>query len=76
MDMQPVSDVWWRECGSVVSDPVVGSPPVVNDADSPEAMLGAAPSAEDDFAVECDFATGGIEEDLLQLNSNIRHIQN
>jgi hypothetical protein len=62
--IQAVSGVWWRGCGGVVRDPEVGSPPIVDDADSPEAMLGVVPSTEDDVPVECDFATGGIEEDL------------
>ena len=41
----------WRGRGIVIRDLEVGCPPVVNDAYSPEAMLGVAPSAEDDFAI-------------------------
>ena len=62
--VQAVTGFRWRGCGGVVRNPEMGSPPIVDDADSPEAMLGVAPSAEDDFTIECDFATGGIEENL------------
>ena len=41
----------WRGCGGVICDLEVGCPPVVDDAYSPEAMLGVAPTAEDDFAI-------------------------
>lgn len=43
---------------------VVRCPSIVNDAHSPEAMVCVAPPSEDDQAVQCDFAAGGIEENL------------
>ena len=51
---------WWR--GGIVYDLDVGTPSVINDANSPEAMSGVTPSAKDDLTVECDFAAGGVEE--------------
>lgn len=35
----------WRGCGVVIRDLEIGCPPVVDDAYSPEAMLGVASSA-------------------------------
>ena len=61
--IQAVCDLcWWR--GVVVFDLDGGSPSVIDDANSPEAMSGVLPSAQNDLTVECDFATGGVEEYL------------
>ena len=61
--IQAVCDLcWWR--GVIVFDLDVGSPSVIDNANSPEGMSGVSPSAQDDLTVECDFATSGVEEYL------------
>ncbi len=47
--------------GDVVINLQVGCPPIINDANAPEAMFGVTPPSEDDFAVKSYFATGGIK---------------
>jgi hypothetical protein len=48
--------------GDIVIDLQIGHPAIINNANTPEAMLGVTPPLEDDFAIKSYFATGGIEE--------------
>jgi hypothetical protein len=48
--------------GDVVNDLQVGHPAIINNANTPEAMLGVTPPSEDDFAIKSYFTTGGVEE--------------
>ena len=59
--IQAVGALWWWR-GGIVANPEVGSPSVINDANSPEAMPRVTPTTKDDVAVECDFVAGGVEE--------------
>jgi hypothetical protein len=41
---------------------MVRCPAVVNDLDTPEAVVRVAPPSEDDRAVKCYFTSGGVKE--------------
>jgi hypothetical protein len=47
-----------------VADGQLGCPAVVNDHDSPQAILGVAPPLQDDFAIKGDFTTCFVKEYL------------
>jgi hypothetical protein len=48
--------------GDVVIDLHISCPAIIDNVNTPEAMLGVTPPSEDDIAIKSYFATGGINE--------------
>jgi hypothetical protein len=48
--------------GDVIIDPHIGHAAIVDDSNTPEAMLGVMPFSEDDFAIKSYFANGRVEQ--------------